>query len=174
MTAALLKLKLFFLCTKSFIKNMPKNKIFDLLQKGCLFRIPDPDFYPSRIQQQHQKRRGKFFLSYHFCNHKYHKMVKSFIFEQAKKNLLAKTLRIIIFFLQKFVIKQSKLWVWDLRSGTGKNLSQIQGQKGTGFRIRIRNTDLSLHSWEQLANFACRTCAQWAVISRYHLAWYRK
>jgi hypothetical protein len=25
---------------------------------GCLFRIPDPDFYPSRIQQQHQKRRG--------------------------------------------------------------------------------------------------------------------
>ncbi len=33
---------------------------------GCLFRIPDPDFYPSRgsrIQQPQQKRRGKKFVA---------------------------------------------------------------------------------------------------------------
>jgi hypothetical protein len=29
---------------------------------GCLSIIPDPDFYPSRIQQQNEKRRGKNFV----------------------------------------------------------------------------------------------------------------
>jgi hypothetical protein len=44
---------------------------------GCLFRIPDPDFYPSRIQQVHQKRRGKKLIRPTiFCSHKYHKIAK--------------------------------------------------------------------------------------------------
>jgi transcription elongation factor SPT5 len=34
--------------------------------------------------------------------------------------------------------------VWDFRSGIRKNLSPIQGQKGTGSRIRIRNTGCPL------------------------------
>jgi hypothetical protein len=33
---------------------------------GCLSRIPDPDFYLSRILQQHQKRRENFFFLYQF------------------------------------------------------------------------------------------------------------
>ncbi len=87
----------------------------------CLSRIPDPDFYPSRIsdpksriQQQHEKRRGKnYFYPTIFCSHKYHKIVNNFIFEQAKKIVFAKTLKITVVFTQKYVIKLSKIWVWD-------------------------------------------------------------
>jgi hypothetical protein len=46
--------------------------------------IPDPDFYSSRIKQQHQKR-GKFFCPTIFCSRKYHKIVNNFMFEQVKK-----------------------------------------------------------------------------------------
>jgi hypothetical protein len=52
---------------------------------GC---IPDPDFYPFRIPDQTTapKEKGeKFILPYHFCSHKYHKIVNNFIFEQVKK-----------------------------------------------------------------------------------------
>jgi hypothetical protein len=44
-------------------------------------RIPD---LGSRIQQQHQKRRGTNLLSFHFCSYKNHKIVNNFIFEQVK------------------------------------------------------------------------------------------
>jgi hypothetical protein len=51
--------------------------------------------------------------------------------------------RIIELFTQKIVTKLSKIWIWD--PGSGKNLFRIpdpgsRGQKGTGSRIRIRNT----------------------------------
>jgi hypothetical protein len=80
--------------------------------------VPDPgsDFYPSgsQIQQQHQKRRWKTFWGPTiFCSNKYHKIVNNFIFEQVKKIILAKTLRIVVLVTQKFVIKLSKIWVWD-------------------------------------------------------------
>jgi hypothetical protein len=42
-----------------------------------------------------------------------------------------------LLFTQKFVIKLSKIWVWD--PGSGKKIysgSRIQGQIGTGSRIR--------------------------------------
>jgi hypothetical protein len=64
--------------------------------------IPDPDFYPSRIQQQHQKSRGKktvrpaIFVATNII-----KLLKNFIFEQVKKFFKAKTLQIIIRFTQK-------------------------------------------------------------------------
>jgi hypothetical protein len=44
---------------------------------------------------------------------------------------------------KKIVIKLTKLWVWDLRSGIRKNTIPNPGsgvQKGTGSWIRIRNT----------------------------------
>jgi hypothetical protein len=42
---------------------------------GCLSRIPNPDFCPSRIQKQQQKRGvKKHFLSYLFFSHKYQKI----------------------------------------------------------------------------------------------------
>jgi hypothetical protein len=41
---------------------------------------------------------------------------------------------------QKIVTKLSKIWVWDPGSGKTYSESRIQGSKGTGSRIRIRNT----------------------------------
>ncbi len=75
--------------------------------------IPDPDFYPSRISKEEG---GNVFLSYHFIRHKY-KVVNNFIIEQVKKIFVTKTLKIVVLFTQKFLIKLSKIWVWDPRSG---------------------------------------------------------
>jgi hypothetical protein len=67
--------------------------------------IPVPDFYPFRIQQQYQKRRGNFFVLPFFCSHKYHNFVKKFF--------SAKTLKITVFFNQNFVLRLSKICAWD-------------------------------------------------------------
>jgi len=48
-----------------------------------------------------------------------------------KKKIWANFQRIIELFTQKIVTKLSKIWLWDPGS---------RGQKGTGSRIRIRNT----------------------------------
>ncbi len=79
--------------------------------------IPDPG---SRIQQQHQKRRGKtFFLCRTmFCSHKYHKIVNSFIFEQVKVFFLPKH---YVLFTQKCFIKLTKIWGWDPGSRVKKS-----------------------------------------------------
>ncbi len=108
---------------------------YSVADPGCLSRIPDPDFtHPgSRIQKQEQKSRvKKKLLSYFFCSHNFHKIVNYFIFEMLKKKIRANFQRIIELFIQKIVTKLSKIWVWDPGS---------MGQKGTGSRIRIRNTD---------------------------------
>ncbi len=110
--------------------------------------IPDTDFlsipdHGSRIPESRNPKTApnekgeSFFCPTILCSHKYHKIVNNFLLNRLR-NFLAKTLRIIVLFTQKVVIKLSKIWVWDQRSG--KNLSRIQGQKGTGSRIRIRNT----------------------------------
>ncbi len=78
---------------------------------GCLSRIPDPDFYPSRIPDFGSliQQRKKNFTTI-FCSQKYHKIVRNFIFEQVKKIFLTKTLKNIVLFTQKFVInKLSKI-----------------------------------------------------------------
>ncbi len=50
--------------------------------------------------------------------------------------------KIIELFAQTIVTKLSKIWVWDPRSGIRKKTySGSQGQKGTGSRSRIRNTE---------------------------------
>jgi hypothetical protein len=41
------------------------------------------------------------------------KIVNNVIFEQIQKFVTAKTLRILVLFTQTFVIKLSKIWVWD-------------------------------------------------------------
>ncbi len=110
--------------------------------------FPDPDFYPSRIPDPTTalKEEGKNFFccSTIFCSHKDHKIVNNFIFERVKKTISTKSLRIIVLFTQKFFIKLSK----NMGLGSGIQIrkkpisgSWIQGQKGTGSRIRIRNTD---------------------------------
>ncbi len=134
-------------------------------------RIPDPDFYPSRIpdpgsrisdprsriQKQQQKREVKKISCLTFlCSHKFHKIVNYFSFEVLKKKIWANFQRIIELFTKKVVNKLLKIWSWDpgseIRdSGYGKNLFRIpdpgsRGQKAPnpGSRIRIRNTGENL------------------------------
>jgi hypothetical protein len=99
---------------------------------GCLSRIPDPDFYPSRVlnpgsripdpgpgtNNSNQRGRGKFFCPTFFCSHKYHKIENYYMFELG---------------LQGF-------GSWDTISWIRKNPIPdpgYRGQKGTGSRIRI-------------------------------------
>jgi hypothetical protein len=93
------------------------------------------DFYPgsrtlilvhpgSRIQKQQQRRRvKKICCPTFFCSHNITKLKIILFFEQVKKKLWANLQRIIEIFTQKVVIKISKIWVWDPRSG--KNLFRI-------------------------------------------------
>ncbi len=60
------------------------------IQKGmfrAMLRIPDPDFYTSRIPDPKTatKRGVKKLLSYFFCSHKFHKIEYYLIFEMLKK-----------------------------------------------------------------------------------------
>ncbi len=105
--------------------------------------IPDPDL-GSRIQKQQQKR-GVKKICFHtfFRSHKFHKIESYFIFEMLKKKMQANFQRIIEVFTQKIVTKLSKIWVWDPGSeirDPEKPYPGSRGQKGTGSRIRIRNT----------------------------------
>ncbi len=111
--------------------------------------IPDPDFYLSRIsdpgsKNSNQRERWKKINCYTFlCSHKFHKIVNYFSFEVLKKKILANYQRIIELFTQKMVKKLLKIWSWDPRSGIRKKPIPdpgSRGQKGTGSRIRIRNT----------------------------------
>ncbi len=75
----------------------------------------------------------KFFtFLYLFYSHKFNKIVNYFMFEMLNKKIWANFERMIELFTQKIVTKLSKIWVWDPGS---------RGQKGTGSRIRIHNTN---------------------------------
>ncbi len=114
--------------------------------------IPDPGSWflpiPDPESKNSNKREGwkKIWCHTFLCSHKFHKIVHYFSFEVLKKKIWANFQRIIEIFSQKIVTKLSKVWVWD--PGSGKNLFRIpdpgsRGQKGTGSRIRIRNTVFS-------------------------------
>jgi hypothetical protein len=111
---------------------------------GCLFRIPDPNFFPSRIQTQQQKREVKKNVCHtFFCSHKFHKIENYFSFEVLKKKIWANFQRIIELFTQKIVTKLSKIWLWDPGS---------RGQKGTG--SWIPDPDPQHRSWGLLPAYA--------------------
>ncbi len=111
--------------------------------------IPDPG-----SKKKQQKRGVKKICCHNFlCSHKFHKIANYFIFEVLKKKIWANFQRIIKLFTQNIVTKLSKIWIWD--PGYGKNLFRIRdpgsrGQKGTGSRIRIRNTGQELGSLQQM------------------------
>ncbi len=97
---------------------------------GCLSRIPDPDFYPSRISdpgsKNSNKREGwKKICCHNFlCSHKFHKIANYYSFEVLKKKIWANFQRIIELLPKKL----SNIWVWD--SG-----SEIQDPEKNLFRI---------------------------------------
>ena len=103
--------------------------------------IPDPG---SRISdpgsKNSNKREGwKKICCHNFlCSHKFHKIAHYFSFDVLKKKIWANFQRIIELFTQKIINKLSKLWIWD--PGSGIRDPGSRGQKGTGSRIRIRNT----------------------------------
>jgi hypothetical protein len=114
---------------------------------GCLSRIPDPDLYPSRIsdpgsKNSYKREMKKNLLSYFFLSHKFHKIEYYAIFEMLKKKFRP-IFQIVEVFTQKIFNMLSNIWVWDPRSGIRKKPIPDPGsggQKGTGSRIRIRNT----------------------------------
>jgi hypothetical protein len=72
------------------------------------------------------------------------------IFQMVKKKNWANFQRIIELLTQKIVTKLSKIWAWDPRSGIRRKPIPDpgpRGQKGTGSRIRIRNTAPRLDPW---------------------------
>jgi hypothetical protein len=90
----------------------PDNSVAD---PGCLSRIPDPDFYPSRIpdpKTASKERIKQICCHTFFCRHKFHKIKIFFIFQMPKKKIWANFQRIIEIFTQKFDTKLSKIWVW--------------------------------------------------------------
>jgi hypothetical protein len=123
--------------------------LLSVADPGCLSRIPDPDFYPSRIPDLGSKNtvatkeRGEkkyIFLS----SHKFRKIVHYFNFEVLKKKIWANFQRIIELFAQKIVTKLSKVWVLD--PGSGKNLFRIPDpgvKKAPDPGSRIRNTEFT-------------------------------
>ncbi len=143
---------------KPWLNSHKKTSVADL---GCLSRIPDPDFYPSRIpdagSKNSNKREGwKKICRHNFlCSHKFHKIAHYFSFDVLKKKIWANFQRITELFTQKIVNKLSKLWIWDPGSeirdtGSGKNLFRIpdpgsRGQKGTGSWI----TDPDPQHWKK-------------------------
>ncbi len=108
---------------------------------GCLSRILIFSHLGSRIQKQQQKRGvKKNLLSFFFCSHKFHKIGYYFIFEMLKNKFGP----IIKVFTQTIFTMLSHKWVWDPGSeirDPEKTYPGSRGQKGTGSRIRIRNTD---------------------------------
>jgi hypothetical protein len=100
---------------------------FSVADPGCLFRIPDPDFYPSRIPnpgfriQKQQQKRGVKKICYHtfLCVHKFHKIENHFSFESVKEKNLGQFSKNYRTFYPKIVTKLSKMGfgIRDPRSG---------------------------------------------------------
>ncbi len=113
----------------------------DVYPGSWFLPIPDPG------SKNSNKRKGwKKICCHNFlCSHKFHKIANYFSFEVVKKNIWANFQRIIELFTQKIVTKLSKIWIWDPGSRIRKKPIPdpgSRGQKGTGSRIRIRNTEV--------------------------------
>jgi hypothetical protein len=108
----------------SFVDAFSQFAKTSVADPGCLSRIPDPDFYPSRIPDPKTatKERGENFFFFHtfLCSHKFHKIVNYFSFEVLKKKIWAN--------FQKNCQKALKNMVLGsgIRDpGSGKNLFRI-------------------------------------------------
>jgi hypothetical protein len=105
------------LCSLEVGKKGIRSETDSVGDPGCLSRIPDLDFYPSRIQQLQQKEEGqKLCCPTLFIASNFYKIENYFFFEHVKK-------KIEPIFTQKIVIKLPKICVWD--PGYGTNLFWI-------------------------------------------------
>ncbi len=108
---------------------MPDSSVVD---PGCLPRVPDPDFYPSRYPGSRipdpgsripdpktaTKERGEEKICCHtfFCSHIFHKIVNYFIFEMRKKNLGQFSKNHRTFYTKKLSLSSQKYGFGDLGS----------------------------------------------------------
>jgi hypothetical protein len=99
----------------SSAKSYMRKGFPNIRGNASVSRIPDPDFYPSRIPDPKTatKERGdkKMYCHTFSCSHKFHKTENYFSFEVLKKKIWPNFQRIIELFSQKFVTKLSKIWV---------------------------------------------------------------
>ncbi len=119
----------------------PGSRILIFTHPGS--RISDPGSKNSNKREGYKKISCHTFL----CRHKFHKIENYFSFEMLKKKIWANFQRVKALFTQKIVTKLSKICVWDPESeirDPEKTYPGSRGQKCTGSRIRIRNTDLSI------------------------------
>jgi hypothetical protein len=110
----------------------PGSRILIFTHPGS--RIPDPKTVPKEIDE------NKFCYHTFFCSHKFHKIYNYVIFEMLKKKIWANFQRTVEIFSLNF---QYALKYMGLGSGIRKKPIPdpgSRGQKGTGSRIRIRNT----------------------------------
>ncbi len=109
--------------------------LISVADPGCLSRIPDPDFYPSKIQDPKTatKERGeKKFVVITFY------VATNLKFWSAEKKNLGQFSKNYRTFTPKIVTKLSKIWIWDPGSGFRKKpIPDLgsRGQKGPGSRI---------------------------------------
>ncbi len=117
---------IFLLSISDQIHNLP-NSVAD---PGCLSRIPDPDFYPSRIPDpKTATKRGWKKICCHtfFCIHKFHKIEIYFNFEVPvlKKKIWANFQRIMELFTQKIVKVLKNMGLGSEIRDPKKNLFRI-------------------------------------------------
>jgi hypothetical protein len=113
----------------------PGTRILIFTHPGS--RISDPGSKTVTKERDEKK-----FVKLFFC-HKFHKIEYYIIFEMLKKKIWANFQRIVEVFTQKIFNMLSNIWVREPGSkiqDPGKIYPGSRGQKGTGSRIRIRNT----------------------------------
>ncbi len=121
--------------------------IISVADPGCLSRIPDPDFYPSRIPDPKTgtKERGekKFYVISFYVATNFTNLNIILVLKCWRKKFGPIFIELQNFLPKKLSLNSPKVWVWD--PGSGKNLFRIPdpGVKKApdpGSRIRIRNT----------------------------------
>jgi hypothetical protein len=121
-----------------------RKKNCEFLSRILIFTHPGSRISdPGSKNSDKRERRKKFFCHTFLCSHKFHKIVNYFSFEVLKKKIWANFQRNIELFTKKIVKKLLKIWSWDPGSeirDPEKTYPGSRGQKGTGSRIRIRNT----------------------------------
>ncbi len=130
------------------------NTRISVADLGCLSRILIFTHPGSRISDPNTATKEGVKKKLVAC-HKFHKIENYFSFEVLKTKIWASFQRIIELFTKKlslssqkygFGIQDPRSEIWDPGSGIRKKPipdpgSGFRGQKGTGSRIRIRNTD---------------------------------
>ena len=127
------------------LMSAPVLRIQDVYPGSRILNFPHPGTQISDPGSKNSnKREGwKKICCHNFlCSHKFHKIAHYFSFEVPKKKIWANFQWIIGLFTQKLSISSQKYGFGIRDPEKTYSGSRIQGSKGTGSRIRIRNTGI--------------------------------